>query len=159
MKKVNRFFSMMMLCMGLIASLVSCSDNDDDTPAVPAAESVAGTYSGNMTCSVMGSESVFEAMEFTLKATDDASVEVVIPSFGNPPMQLPQITIPGIAVSGTEGKYTLATKEFSGTTGDGKAYSGTIQGNVTDNTLMLQFNLQYGAMPMPMICSFTAPKK
>ena len=82
---------MLAISLGMAAPLTSCSDNDDK-PAAPAAKSVEGTYSGDMSCTVMGSESTFEDMTFTVTATDDATVNVAIPSFGNPPMQVPQAT-------------------------------------------------------------------
>lgn len=158
MKKLNTIFSALMLCIGLIATLSSCSDSNDEN-ITPAAKSIAGVYEGDMTCTVMGSESVFEDMVFTVDATDDASVTVKISAFGNPPMAVPEITIADVKVSGTDGEYALATTEFSGTTDAGKAYSGTLLGNSSNNILTIKFNLKYGAMPMPMICSFTAPKK
>lgn len=158
MKKLKTIFATMMLCFGLVATMSSCSE-DDDEPATPAARYVAGTYSGDMTCSVMGSESVFEDMTFSVAAIDDATVDVVIPSFGNPPMQVPEITVTGVNVSGADGTYTLAPAEFKGTTDAGKAYSGSIQGSFENDEITIRFSLQYGAMPMPMICTFTAPKK
>lgn len=148
-----------LLCVSLIASvnLTSCQGEEDE-PVVPAAKSVAGTYTADMKCSVMGSESVFEQITFTLVAVDDATVGMTISPFGNPPMQVPEITVPGVAVSGSNGTYTLAATEFSGTTATGKAYSGTTEGSFTDNTLSVKLNLKYGAMPMPMILTFVAPK-
>lgn len=138
-------------------TLSSCG-SDDDEPAVPAAKSVAGTYQGDMTCSVMGQESTFEDMTFTLTATGDATCDIEISTFGNPPMQVPAITIKDVKVSGTEGNYTLATTSFEGDLENGKKYSGTIEGTSLDGIIALKFTLNYGAMPMPMVCSFTAPK-
>lgn len=159
MKKIKTIFSTMIICLGCLAAFTSCSDDDDnDTPAVPAAKSIAGTYSGDMVCSVMGQESTFEDMTITVTSTDDATVNVTISEFGNPPMKVSSISIDGVKVSGADGNYTLATTDFKGET-SGKAYSGTAQGSFANNQLTIKFNLQYGAMPMPMICSFTAPKK
>ena len=107
----------------------------------------------------MGNESVFEDLTFNVDATDDATVDITLPSFGNPPMQVPQINVSDVKVSGSDGTYTLATTEFSGTTDSGRAVSGTIEGSYADQVLTIRFNLQYGAMPMPMICTFSAPKK
>lgn len=158
MKGLKTIFATMILSFGLVATMTSCSDKEDE-PSIPAAKSVAGTYNGDMTCSVMGSESVFEDMTFTVESTDDATVNVTISSFGNPPMQVPEVCVSGVKVSGTDDKYALAPTEFKGTTDAGKAYSGTLQGSFENNELTIKFNLQYGAMPMPMICTFTAPKK
>lgn len=157
MKRVKAIFATMVLCMGMVATFTSCSDNDDE-PATPAAKSVESVYTGPMTCNVMGSESVFENQTLTVTATDDTTVNVTISTFGNPPMQVPQLTITGVKVSGTDGKYSLARTEFSGSTDAGRAYSGTLEGSFADGAIKLDFSLQYGAMPMPMICSFTAPK-
>lgn len=159
MKKIKTIFTSLVLGLGLTASMTACSDSKDDEPATPAAKSIEASYQGDMTCSVMGQESVFENMGVVVKATDDATVSVTLSSFGNPPMRVPEISITGVKVSGTDGTYTLAPTQFSGTTSDGKAYSGTLQGNFAANTITVKFNLQYGAMPMPMICSFTASKK
>lgn len=160
MKVLKTIFATMILCLCCATTFTSCSDDDDDdAPALPAAKSIAGTYTDNMTCSVMGSESVFENVTFTLTATDDATLAIEISSFGEAPMQVPGISINNVAVSGIDGTYTLAATEFSGKTEAGKAYSGTIQGSFADNTLTVKFNLQYGAMPMPMICSFSSVKK
>lgn len=149
---------MLAISLGMAAPLTSCSDNDDK-PAAPAAKSVEGIYTGDMTCTVMGSESTFEDMTFTVTATDDATVSVMIPSFGNPPMQVPEVALAGVKVSGSDGSYSLTSTEFNGTTDGGKTYSGTLQGSATGNDITIEFSLQYGAMPMPMICRFSAPKK
>lgn len=157
MKNFKTIFAALMLCISGMAALSSCSD-DKDEPAIPAAKNIEGSYNGDMTCSVMGQESTFDNMTFTVRAVDDATVNVTISEFGEPPMKMPSITIASVKVSGNDGTYTLAQTEFSGDS-NGKKYSGTAQGHFADKTLTFQFNLQYGAMPMPMICSFTAPKK
>lgn len=71
---------------------------------------------------------------------------------------MPGIVVSNVKVNGSDGNYTLDSTEFSGDLPNGKTYSGTLQGSFAANTLSVQFNLQYGAMPMPMICSFSAPK-
>lgn len=157
MKNVKVFFATIMLCLGIAATMSACSDEKDE-PATPAAKSIEGTYNGDMTCSVMGNESIFENMTFTVTATDDATVCVTIPEFGEAPMKMPSIIIPGIRVSGSEGSYTLAATEFNGDI-NGKKYSGTAQGNFAGNSFTFKFSLQYGAMPVPFICTFTAPRK
>ena len=106
MKRTAAFFTVMMLLAGITSVFSSCSDKDDE-PSLPAAEYVAGTYTGDMTCSVMGNESVFEDLTFNVDATDDATVDITLPSFGNPPMQVPQINVSDVKVSGSDGTYTL----------------------------------------------------
>lgn len=147
--------------MALIAliSFSSCSDKNDSPQAAPAAKSVAGTYKGDMTCSVMGQESTFENMNVAVTAVDDATVNVQISEFGEAPMKVPSIMIEGVKVAGSDGTYSLATTTFNGEMENGKTYSGTLDGNYKSDVITVRFNLQYGSMPMPMICSFTAPKQ
>lgn len=162
MKKIKAIFASMAMAITVLATcamFTSCSDDDKDEPETPAATAITGSYTGDMTCSVMGSESTFEDLTITIASTDDATVSITLASFGEPPMQVPEITITGVKVAGTDGTYSIAESQFSGTTSSGRAYSGTTKGSVVDNNLTLNLQLQYGAMPMPMICTFTAPKK
>lgn len=141
-----------------ILLLGSCSK--DDEPAVPAAKAVAGSYFGDMSCSVMGSESVFDNLSFDVEATSDALATIHVPSFGESPMQVPDIDITDVPVTeNADGSYSLKSTSFEGTLSSGKQYSGVIEGSVNNATLTVNFNLQYGAMPMPMICSFIGSKK
>lgn len=158
MKKLKVIFATIILCLGMVTTMASCSDKDDE-PATPAAKILAGTYDGDIKCSAMGRELTFEDITLTIVAVDDATVNVTISSFGEPPMQVSEIQVPGVKATGTDGKYSLAATEFSGTTDSGKAYSGTIQGTFENDELTIKFNLQYGAMPMPMICYFKTSKK
>lgn len=154
--KTTKLLSAMLAVAFSLFSLASCGS--DDEPETPAARSIAGEYHGNMTCSVLGEESTFENMTFTVTAVDDVTATISISSFGNPPMQVPGIVVSNVKVNGSDGNYPLDSTEFSGDLPNGKTYSGTLQGSFAANTLSVQFNLQYGAMPMPMICSFSAPK-
>ncbi|MCM1490265.1 MAG: calycin-like domain-containing protein [Muribaculum sp.] len=159
---MNIYKSILATTLAVISliSFNSCSDREDNEPAdTPAAKSVAGTYKGDMTCSVMGQESTFEDMTFNVTSTDDSTVSIEISSFGQPPMQVPAITVTDVKVVGSDGKYTLASTSFNGEMSNGKTYSGTLDGSYASDQITLRFNLQYGAMPMPMICSFTAPKQ
>lgn len=155
--KATKFLSAMMTMVIGFCALTSCG-SDNDEPETPAAHSIAGTYHGDMTCSVMGDDSTFEDMTFTVTAVDDATAEISVSSFGNPPMLVPGFSVSGVKVNGTDGNYTIEPTEFEGDLSNGKKYSGTLQGAYSGNTISLQINLQYGAMPMPMICSFAAPK-
>lgn len=157
MKTFKLLCAVLALTFGLV-SFSSCGSDDDDDVATPAARDIAGTYTADMSCSVMGEASDFEDMTFTVTATGNATVDITIPTFGEMPMQVPEFTVTGVKVSGADGSYTLDTTTFSGTLPNGKSYSGTLQGSYKDSRLSVQFNLQYGAMPMPMICSWTAPK-
>lgn len=157
MKKIKTILVCMAVCMGLAATLVSCSEEGE--PEVGAADRVEATYTGDLTCSVMGDEDLFSDKTFTVVATDEAHVTIAIPSFGNPPMQLPEIKVAGVKVTEQGGKYELGSTDFAGTTESGKTYSGTLQGEFSDNTITIRFSLQFGAMPMPLICTFSAPRQ
>lgn len=156
MKAFRLLWAVLALTLGLV-SFTSCGSDDDDK-ATPGARDIAGTYTADMTCSVMGQASDFEALTFTVTATSDATVDITIPSFGEMPMQVPEFTVTGVKVNGADGTYTLDTTTFAGTLENGKSYSGTLQGDYKNGSLSVQFNLQYGAMPMPMICSWTAAR-
>lgn len=156
MRIIKSFFVSLFLGLGIVSVLSSCSSKDEE-PTIPGAESIAGTYKGNMTCSVMGEESVFENMVFIIDALDNTTVNIEIPSFGNPPMQVSGFVIPGVKVTGENGSYTLTSTEFAQES-NGKKVSGNIQGSSVNDVISLNFSLNYGAMPMPMICSFSAPK-
>ena len=93
MKQVKKLFGAL-LAMLVMTTIAACSDdNKNDEPAAPAAKSVEGSYTGPMSCTVMGDESVFDGLTFEVEATDDATVSVTIPSFGEPPMKMPSMTV------------------------------------------------------------------
>jgi len=156
MKGLKTICVCLALSIGIVAILSSCS-GEDDGPVMPGARSVAGMYKGDMICSVMGQESVFGDMVFDIDAIDDTTVNIEISSFGNPPMQVSVFVIPGVKVTVDKGSYILASTEFEQES-NGKKVSGTIQGFSVDDIISISFSLNYGAMPMPMICSFSAPK-
>lgn len=157
MKRIKSILATMMLALGIMTITTSCSDEKEE-PAIPAAKNIEGIYTGDMTCTVMNSEFKYENITLSVNATDDATVNVIISEFGVPPMKVQSINISGMKVYGNNGAYTLASTEFSGDD-NGKKYSGTAHGSFADKTLTFGFNLQYGAMPMPMVLSFIAPKK
>lgn len=157
MKKNTSILTIVMLLVGIAFLNTSCSK--EEQPAIPAANSIAGTYTSDMTCSVMGTEQIFENLTFTVTAKDEATVTVDMPPFGEPPMQMPAISVSNVKVAGSDGTYALATTNFDGTSETGRAYSGTLGGKFADGIITIQFQLHYGAMPMPMICTFVAAKK
>lgn len=157
MKQIKFLFATIMTVV-FLTTFSSCSD-DKDEPAVPAARTIQGTYAGDLESTVMGTTLIFENKTFTINATDESTVSVVLPAFGEAPIALPSITLTGVKVTEANGVITLATTEISGQTDAGKTYNCTISGTVQDNTLNLKFNLQYGTMPMPMICSSKALKQ
>lgn len=146
-----------LLSFTYVFSLTSCGD-DMYEPDTPAAKQIEGSYSGTMECSVMGSVDTFENMSFRIVATDDATVTVTLPAFGNVPMAMPSITLEGVKVSETNGIVTIKETEANGMTDTGKKYTVTLMGTVQGNVLNIKLNLLYGSMPMPIICSSTASK-
>ena len=128
----------MMLCA---VAFTSCDDDNDDKTSKPAAKEVAGTYKGDMTCAVAGSESVFEDVTFILTAADDAKTDITISTYGE------------------NGKYALAPTEYTETLANQKVAKGAIKGDYDNGTLNLTFTLQYGAMPMIMTNTFSATKE
>lgn len=158
MKKFKHFATLILLSVLFVTVAASCSD-DDDEPAAAAAKEIAGTYNGDISCTVMGSESIFEDKTCVVTATSDTEVSITIDSFGEAPMALPSITVEGLKVTGADGIYAVEAAPFSGTTDAGKNYSGTIKLAYTNGVVVIDFQLQYGAMPMPLICSFTSQKQ
>ncbi len=159
MKTFKVMTAMLVAVVSLCLVPSSCSrDKDEPAPAV-VAKSIAGSYKGSLKSVVMGTETTFDNVAVTLAAPDDATVDVAIGTFGTPPMAVPAFAVKGVKVTGANGTYTLATTEFSGTSTTGRNYSGTLQGSFAQDKLTVQFNLKYGAMPMPMVCTFTAPRE
>lgn len=156
--KVLKKLSVFMLALLATVTITSCSSDDNNEVAAGAAKVIAGDYTSNLTCSVMGADTEFENVTVSIVEKDDATVDVKIGSFGNPPMQVPAFTIENVKVTGQDGNYTIANTNFEGTTENGKNYSGVLTGGYTGNKLSIKFNLQYGAMPMPMINTFESVK-
>lgn len=157
MKTIKTIFAAIVAVASML-SLTSCGSDDNDAPKTPAAKSIAGTYSGDLSCSVMGQVSDYEDLTFTVTATSDSKVSIQLPAFGEAPMDLPSITAEDLEVTETDDTYTITQKEIKGTTSNGKEYTLIIAGSCRNSTLTLNYNLQYGKMPMPLICSVTAPK-
>lgn len=138
----------------LSTNLFSCADNDNSLQIESSAEKIVGNYNGTMQASAMGQNLSFDNVEVAVTPASDNAVNISIASFGNPPMVLPAIIIKNVEVTGIGSTYSLASTEFSGTCADGKIYNGTVIGNA-DSKLNLQIELHYGAMPMPLICTYS----
>lgn len=146
-----------MIALLTITAMTSCS-SDDDEQMPGAAKVVAGEYTSDLTCSVNDAESKFENVTVTIVEKSESTVDIKIGSYGNPPMQVPAFTVENVKVTGEDGNYTIANTNFEGTTENGKKYSGVLTGSYAGNKLSIKFNLQYGAMPMPMINTFESVK-
>lgn len=163
MKQFRKITAMMLALLSVCVAFTSCGDDDDEPKVTPAAQVVAGSYTDNMTCTVMGETSTYENVTVTVAAASETTVNVTLPSFGSGHMTLPAITISGVKVSGDGTTATIAEQEFSGKVTDAngaeKAYSCTISGSYAGGKLTLNYSIQYGAMPMAMVCAFSGNKK
>lgn len=158
--KVMKFMAMIIAAATMTIGFTSC--DDDDEPEVPAADQLAGSYTGNLSISVMGSESSDEATMVITKITD-TTVSLTIPAAGSGMMSLPSLTVSDIPVTkSTVNKIDVLTATLelaSGTitvSDKQKSYNFTdiaIAKSGTD--VVITYTLQYGTMPMAMTCSFS----
>ena len=158
MRKVKNLLVLMMAVMAVVM-LSSCGGDDDNVDVLPgAAKIVAGNYVATMNCEVMKQMFTYENVSVSIVAKDDATVDIKVSSFGEGGRKLDPIEIKDVKVTGEDGNYAITSKEFSGTTENGKAYSGVVTGTYVAGKLSLVYSLQYGSMPMPMQNTFEAQK-
>lgn len=155
--KTLKSLSSVLILLTLTFSFTFCSkdNNPDETPA---AKEIAGEYTNIMNVNVMGNKSIFSDVTFTLTAISDNKVRISVSEFGEDPMAIPAMDICEAKVVGKDGNYVIEETAFENVNSANKKYSGTLAGNYTSNKLNLNINLTYGAMPMPMICTFSSPK-
>ena len=162
--KIKKFMAMMIAAVAVCVGFTSCGD-DDDEEVFPAAKTIEGNYAGEVTISVMGSDSKDNAT-YEIKAVDDTHISMTTPSSGSGAMTLPSITVNNIpvSVSNSSGAEVVSASisEVSGTitvNGAEKAY--TFSDVVIVNTgkkISIAYSLQYGKMPMAIVTSFTGEK-
>ena len=143
----------------IMAALASCSSDDDET--VAAAKEIAGSYTSSLDMTVMGETSTYDHVTMKIEAVDDATVKVTLPACGEGMMALPALVVPAVKVSGSNGAYAFAQENYAGTVtvkGAEKNYTVTLQGTLKDKTLTVNYSVQYGKMPMPMIGKFVCTK-
>ena len=158
MRKVKNLLVLMMAVMAVVM-LSSCGGDDDNVDVLPgAAKIVAGNYVATMNCEVMKQLLTYENVSVSIVAKDDATVDIKVSSFGEGGRALDPVDIKDVKVTGENGNYAITSKEFSGTTENGKAYSGVVTGTYVAGKLSLVYSLQYGSMPMPMQNTFEAQK-
>lgn len=161
--KIKKFMAMMIAAVAVCVSFASCGDDDEEI--VPAAQILAGKYAGELSTTVMGSESKSDAT-YELKNTDDTHVSMTIPAAGSGAMAMPSITIDKIPVStstvnGSEVVSASIDKVSGSITVNGAEKSYTFSDVVivnSGNKVSIAYSLQYGKMPVAMICSFTGNK-
>lgn len=160
MKKFKFSFATMMVAMlTFCVVFTSCSSDDDDT--VAAAKEIVGSYTGNLAMTVMGETSSHDNITMKIEAVDNATVKVTLPAFVEGMMALPALEVPAVKVSGSNGAYAFSQENYAGTVtvnGAEKKYTVTLQGTLKDKTLTINYSVQYGKMPMPMIGKFVCTK-
>lgn len=158
MRKVKNLLVLMMAVMAVVM-VSSCGGDEDNVDVLPgAAKIVAGNYVATMNCEVMKQLFTYENVSVSIVAKDDATVDIKVSSFGEGGRALDPVDIKDVKVTGENGNYAITSKEFSGTTENGKAYSGVVTGTYVAGKLSLVYSLQYGSMPMPMQNTFEAQK-
>ena len=156
MKKFKTMMAMMLALVSMCVAFSSCS-SDDDPVAVAAAKEIAGTYTGSLDMTVMGTASTYDNLTMKIEAVDAAAVKITSPACGEGMMALPALEIPAVKVSGSNGAYAFSRESYAGTitvNGAEKNYTVTLQGTLRDNTLTVNYSVQYGKMPMPMTAKF-----
>lgn len=149
----------MLMAVMAVVMVSSCGGDEDNVDVLPgAAKIVAGNYVATMNCEVMKQLFTYENVSVSIVAKDDATVDIKVSSFGEGGRALDPVDIKDVKVTGENGNYAITSKEFSGTTENGKAYSGVVTGTYVAGKLSLVYSLQYGSMPMPMQNTFEAQK-
>ena len=161
MKKFKFSFAAMMVAMLTFCVVFTSCSSDDDPVAVAAAKEIAGSYTSTLDMTVMGQASTYDNITMKIEAVDDATVKVTLPACGEGMMALPALEVPAVKVTGSNGAYAFAQENYAGTVtvnGAEKNYTVTLQGTLKDKTLTVNYSIQYGKMPMPMIGKFVCTK-
>lgn len=160
MKKFKTMMAMMLALVSMCVAFSSCS-SDDDPVAVAASKEIAGTYTGSLDMTVMGTASTYDNLTMKIEAVDDATVKVTLPACGEGMMALPALEVPAVKASGSNGAYAFSQENYAGTitvNGAEKKYTVTLHGTLKDKTLTVNYSVQYGKMPMPMIGKFVCTR-
>ena len=160
MKKFKTMMAMMLALVSMCVAFSSCS-SDDDPVAVAAAKEIADTYTGSLNMTVMGEASTYDNLTMKIEAVDDATVKVTLPACGEGMMALPALEVPAVKASGSNGAYAFSQENYAGTitvNGAEKKYTVTLHGTLKDKTLTVNYSVQYGKMPIPMIGKFVCTK-
>ena len=154
MKKFKTMMAMMLALVSMCVAFSSCSSDDDET--VAAAKEISGSYTSSLDMTVMGETSTYDHVTMKIEAVDDATVKITLPACGEGMM-----AVPAVKVSGSNGAYAFAQENYAGTVtvkGAEKNYTVTLQGTLKDKTLTVNYSIQYGKMPMPMIAKFVCTR-
>ena len=118
-------------------------------------------FTGSLDMTVMGTASTYDNLTMKIEAVDDATVKVTLPACGEGMMALPALEVPAVKASGSNGAYAFSQENYAGTitvNGAEKKYTVTLHGTLKDKTLTVNYSVQYGKMPMPMIGKFVCTK-
>ena len=161
MKNFGFSFAAMMVAMFTLCVVFTSCSSDGDNDTVASAKEIAGSYTSTLEMTVMGKASTYDNLTMKIEAVGDATVKVTLPACGEGMMALPALEVPAVKVSGSNGAYAFSQQSYAGTvTVDGaeKKYTVTLQGTLKDKTLTINYSVQYGKMPMPMIGKFVCTK-
>ena len=111
MKKFKTMMAMMLALVSMCVAFSSCS-SDDDPVAVAAAKEIAGTYTGSLDMTVMGTASTYDNLTMKIEAVDDATVKVTLPACGEGMMALPALEVPAVKASGSNGCLCFLSGEL-----------------------------------------------
>ena len=132
----------------------------DSSATLTAAEEVADSYTSTLTITVMDETSTYEEANLVIDVVNDTKLKITLPACGEGAMALPALEIPEVEVNKeSDGTYTFAIDSYAGTTTVNeveKNYTVTLEGTLKDGVLTVNYNLQYGKMPMAMIGQFIA---
>ena len=160
MKKFKTMMAMMLALVSMCVAFSSCS-SDDDNDTAGGAKEIAGSYTSTLEMTVMGTASTFDNLTMKIEAVDDATVKVTLPACDKGMMPLPALEVPAVKVSGSNGSYAFAQENYVGSVtvnGAEKKYTVTLHGTLKDKTLTVDYSVQYGKMPQPMIGKFVCTK-
>lgn len=173
MKKVNKYFLLLIASVVCSLSFVSCDKDDDDKPDGGNISDVVGVYSGGITATVTPPMSqtidciIEGTYDVSVQKYDDDDVTVVIPSCSYSTENMPRVeTIPELIITDVDvdrtghqaDTYILQDDDFSIIV-DGVSYTGSIYGTVKGSEINLNYKIVPGKMPMPINFTFSGKRK
>jgi len=163
--KIKKFLAMMVAATTMVFGVYSCgSDDNENEPEKPVAAQVAGSYEGQEIIKVMGEVSSDTTTTYSFAKATDLTVDMTIPGFGMGAMTIPSFPVKEIPLTKGEKAITGKLDSYSGTVTDGKGQEKAYTVNnivvaFDGETVAVTYELKYGAMPMPMMTTFTGTKK
>lgn len=152
-------FKNLMITLAVALAMVACKDDKG------AAKDVAGTYNGVSSYEVMGVSGEVE-MSITLVEKSETTVDLTIPAKEynvtmpngqERPIMMPDLAIADVTVTGKDGKYTIAEKEFD-VVANGMNFTGNLKGTIENNSMVLNYNVTPAGMPGAIAFTFTGTK-